>query len=407
MLNFELYNPVKIVFGPGESKRVGNYAKDFGKKAMLVSYEEHSFFTDLLNAVKKNLEDNGVQVTEFYKVQANPLLSHIRQAIDICRQEKVDMVIAVGGGSVMDSTKIIAAGVLYPDDPWKMFVCRHDIEVAVPPTETLPTILIPTLPATSSEMNCIGVATNDETKEKAYVYTPVIYSKISIVDPELTCSLPAFQTAAGAIDAISHVLESYFNGDQHSPVQDRTQEGLVKAIMDELPLVLKDPKNVQHRANIQWASTLCWNGWMQAGLNAQTPMHNMGHILSAQFNVTHGVTLAIFMRSFFRYTANLNEERAARFAQLGQFLFGLDRSQKSDKEVANEFIDRFVAFMDSVGVPNTFTQLKQVCGIEITEKDFDMIADEIVRLGCDANGNLPSIPAVGRDGIMQTLKLSI
>ena len=112
MLNFELYNPVKIVFGPGESKRVGNYAKDFGKKAMLVSYEEHSFFTDLLNAVKKNLEDNGVQVTEFYKVQANPLLSHIRQAIDICRQEKVDMVIAVGGGSVMDSTKIIAAGVL-------------------------------------------------------------------------------------------------------------------------------------------------------------------------------------------------------------------------------------------------------------------------------------------------------
>ena len=108
MLNFELYNPVKIVFGPGESKRVGTYAKDFGKKAMLVSYEEHSFFTDLLNAVKKNLEDNGVQVTEFYKVQANPLLSHIRQAIDICRKEKVDMVIAVGGGSVMDCCKAVS-----------------------------------------------------------------------------------------------------------------------------------------------------------------------------------------------------------------------------------------------------------------------------------------------------------
>lgn len=407
MLNFELYNPVKIVFGPGESKRVGEYAKEYGKKAMVVSYEEHSFFTDLLKAVKKNLEDNGITVTEFYKVQANPLLSHIRQAIDICRAENVDMVIAVGGGSVMDSVKIIAAGVLYDDDPWRMFVYRQDIEVAVPPTKTLPTIMIPTLPATSSEMNCIGVATNDETKEKAFVMTPAIYAKVSIVDPALTCTLPAFQTAAGAIDAISHVMESYFNGDQHSPVQDRTQEGLIKSIMDELPQILANPSDVTHRANIQWASTLCWNGWMQAGLNATTPMHNMGHVLSAQFNVTHGVTLAIFMNSFFRYTANLNDERAARFAQLGEYLFGLKREGRADKDVANEFVDKFVEYMNSVGVPNTFTQLKQVCGIEITEKDFDMIADEVVRLGCDANGNLPSIPAIGRDGIMATLRLSL
>ena len=400
MVNFELYNPVKVVFGAGESKRVGDFAKDFGENALVVSYENPTFFTELLGNIKNSLEKNSMKVFEFYKVQANPLLSHIRQAVDICRENKIDVVIGVGGGSVMDSSKIIAAGALYKDDIWKMFISRHDIEIAVPPTETLPTIMVPTLPATSSEMNCIGVATNDETKEKAYVYDSVIYPKVSVVDPELTCSLPAFQTASGAVDAISHVLEAYFNGDQNSPVQDRTQEGLVMAIMDQLPKILKDPSNVQYRSNIQWAATLAWNGWFQAGLNAPTPMHQIGHVLSAQFNVTHGVTLAIMMPAFFRYTASLNDERAGRYAIFGERIYGLKRDGRRDIDVANEFIDKFEQFIISVGVP---TKLSEV---GITEKDFDMIADEVVRLGCDADGNLPSIPKVGRDGIIKTLQLA-
>lgn len=401
MQNFELYNPVKVVFGPGTSKDVGKYAKTLGKKALVVTYENPIFFADLLTATKKSLGENGVEMLEFYKVQANPLVGHIREAIEICRNEKIDLLIGIGGGSVMDSTKIIAAGVLYNDDVWKMFISRHDVEIAVPPTATLPTIMMPTLPATSSEMNCIGVATNEETREKAYVYDSVIYPKISIVDPELTCSLPAFQTASGAIDAISHVLEAYLNGDQNSPVQDRTQEGLVRSIIDELPLVLKDPSNVQHRANIQWAASLCWNGWLQAGLNAPTPMHQMGHVLSARYNVTHGVTLAIFMNSYFKYTANLNEERAARFALLGEKVMGINREDRSDNEVANEFVDKFHAFMKSVGVPTTLTE------VNVPETELDAIADDIVRHGCDKNGNLPSIPLIGRDGILKVLKMSL
>lgn len=401
MQNFELYNPVKVVFGPGTAKDIGKYAKTLGKKALVVTYENPTFFSDLLFQTKKALAENNVEMLEFYKVQANPLVGHIREAIDICRKEKVDVLIGIGGGSVMDSTKIIAAGTLYNDDVWKMFISRHDIDIAIPPKETLPTIMMPTLPATSSEMNCIGVATNEQTKEKAYVYDPVIYPKISIVDPELTCSLPAFQTASGALDAISHVLEAYLNGDQNSPVQDRTQEGLVRAIIDELPLVLKDPSNVEHRANIQWAATLCWNGWLQAGLNAPTPMHQMGHVLSARYNVTHGVTLAIFMNSYFKYTANLNEERSARFALLGENVLGISREGRSDQDVANEFVDRFHAYMKSVGIPTTLTE------VGVPEKDFDAIADDIVRLGCDKNGNLPSIPAIGRDGIMEILKMSL
>lgn len=400
MQNFDLYNPVDIIFGNGEVSKIGTCAAKFGKKAMIVTYGEHDFFNALLAKVENSLKDSGVEFVQYYKVQANPLLKHIREAIDICRKENVEVCIAVGGGSVMDSTKAIAAGVLYNDDPWKMYVSRHDKEVAVPPTETIPTIMIPTLPATSSEMNCVAVATNDETNEKAYIWTPVIFPKISILDPSLTCSLPKYNTAVGAIDAMSHVLEAYLNGDQNSPLQDRLHEGILVTIMDELRKVLANPSDVEHRANIQWASTLAWNGYIQAGLNAPTPMHQMGHVLSALYNTTHGVTLAIFMDNYFRYTCNLTEERCARFAELGQHIFGLDRKNHTDAEVARETVDKIIAFMDEVGVPHTFKDAK------VPTDENDKIADEIIAHGCDANGNLPSIPAIGRDGIVKVLNMA-
>ncbi|MCQ2423961.1 MAG: iron-containing alcohol dehydrogenase [Clostridia bacterium] len=401
MLPFAHYNPVRVEFGPGKSREVGPIAARFGKKAMLVTYEQHDFFAALLDDIHKNLADAGVTVIDFFKVQANPLLCHIREAVDICRSEKVDVVIALGGGSVMDSVKLIAAGVPYEGDLWQMFVSRHDRDVAIPPKTSIPKILIPTLPATSSEMNNIGVATNDVTHEKQYVWADTLYADVSVVDPELTCSLPAFQTAAGAVDAISHVLEAYFSGDQNSPVHDRMQEGLVIGIMDELRAVLADPKNVQHRANIQWASTLAWNGWMQCGLAAPTPMHQMGHVLSARYNTTHGVTLAIFMASFLPYSCRLNAERAARCATFGARVFGMNRADyASDEAMGLAALDKLTAFIREVGLP---TKLSEV---GIPESDFEAIADDIVRLGCNAEGNLPSIPPIGRDGILDILRLA-
>ncbi len=395
-----MYNPVHVIFGDGEADKVGSQCAACGTKALLVSYEDHSFLTSLLERVAARLTESGVEVVPFFKVQANPLLSHIKEAIALARAEKVDVCVAVGGGSVMDSVKAIAAGVLYPDDPWKMFISRHDCEVAVPPTETLPTVFVPTLPATSSEMNCIAVATNDETKEKAYIWTPVIFPKVSILDPSLTCSLPPYQTAVGAVDAMSHVLEAYLNGDQNSPLQDRLHEGILVTIMDELRKVLANPQNVTHRANIQWASTLAWNGYIQSGLNAPTPMHQMGHVLSALYNTTHGVTLAIFMDSYFRYTCTLNAERAARFALLGEKIFGLSRNGRADAEVAQETVARIVAFMDEVGVPHTL----QAAGVPTDE--LDKVADDIVAHGCDADGNLPSLPPIGRGGILTVLQMA-
>ncbi|MBP3388852.1 MAG: iron-containing alcohol dehydrogenase [Clostridia bacterium] len=400
MKNFELYNPVRILFGNGEVEKIGVCAAQYGKKALLVSYGDHAFLRELIHRVEANLAAQGVTVVEFFKVQANPLLSHIREAIALCRREQVEICIALGGGSVMDSTKAIAAGVCYPDDPWKMFVSRHDREVAVPPTETLPTVMIPTLPATSSEMNCIAVATNDETAEKAYIWSPAIFPKVSILDPSLTCSLPPKQTAIGAIDAMSHVLEAYLNGDQYSPLQDRLHEGILVTIMAELRAVLQDPQAVSHRANLQWASTLAWNGYIQSGLDAPTPMHQMGHVLSALYNTTHGVTLAIFMNAYFRYTCTLNAERAARFALLGEHIFGLDRQGRADKDVAQETVRRMVSFMDEVGVPFTLDEAG------IPAEDHLRITEEILLHGCNAEGYLPSLPPIGREGIGEILRMA-
>lgn len=400
MLNFELYNPVRIIFGPGEAENVGKYTKEYGTKAMLVTYDVHDFFNELLAKLDKSFKDAGVTVTEFFKVKPNPRLSDIEEAIDICRKEGIEVIVALGGGSVMDSAKAIGAGVKYDGDPWKMFVSRHDKAVAVPPTDTLPTIMIPTKSATSSETNNVAVATNDRTHEKAYIWAPVLYPKICVMDPCVTATLPKFPMAAGAVDAMSHVLEAYLNGDQNSPVQDRCHEGLLMAVMDLIRKIFKDPDDIQARASLQWASTLTWNGYLQAGLAAPTPCHQIGHVLSALYDIDHGVTLAVIMPAFFRYTAHLNDERAARFAELGYRIFRLDREGRKDIDVADECIDKFVAFVKEVGVP---VNLKSV---NVPKEDLDKIADEVIAHGCDADGNLPSIPKIGRDGLMTILNMA-
>ncbi len=400
MLNFELYNPVRIIFGPGEAENIGKYTKEYGTKAMLVTYDVHDFFNELLAKLDKSFKDAGVTVTEFFKVKPNPRLSDIEEAIDICRKEGIEVIVALGGGSVMDSAKAIGAGVKYDGDPWKMFVSRHDKAVAVPPTDTLSTIMIPTKSATSSETNNVAVATNDRTHEKAYIWAPVLYPKICVMDPCVTATLPKFPMAAGAVDAMSHVLEAYLNGDQNSPVQDRCHEGLLMAVMDLIRKIFKDPDDIQARASLQWASTLTWNGYLQAGLAAPTPCHQIGHVLSALYDIDHGVTLAVIMPAFFRYTAHLNDERAARFAELGYRIFRLDREGRKDIDVADECIDKFVAFVKEVGVP---VNLKSV---NVPKEDLDKIADEVIAHGCDADGNLPSIPKIGRDGLMTILNMA-
>jgi alcohol dehydrogenase YqhD (iron-dependent ADH family) len=219
MNNFEYYNPVRVLFGAGELKRIGEEAKALGKNVCLVSYKDLAFLQPLMERIEGMLKDAGLNVYTFYEAEPNPEITTIAKGVELCKQQNVDLVIGVGGGSAMDAAKAIAAGFYYEGELWNMVFSRHDQVDAVPPTKSLPTMMIPTLPATGSEMNNCSVVSNAALKEKSYIWSPVLYPKTSIIDPELTLTLPAFQTACAAADTISHVLEIYINGEEDSDLQ--------------------------------------------------------------------------------------------------------------------------------------------------------------------------------------------
>lgn len=397
MEKFEFYNPVQIIFGEGEVSRTGKEAAKLGKNVLLVSYKEHDFFSELLANIKTMLEAEGLKVVPFFEVTANPLIGQVRAGIELSKNEGVDLVIAVGGGSAMDAAKIIAAGVLYEGDPWNMVVSRHDNVTVVPPKEALPLLLVPTLPATGSEMNCCGVVTNEETTEKSYAWDPCLYPKVSIVDPALTCSLPAYQTACGAADTISHVMEFYLNGFYDAPLNNRIQEGVILTVMENAPKVLEDPNDMAARANLQWAAIVALNGWSQPG-DAWTPMHQLGHVLSARHNVAHGATLAIIMPAWMKL---LHQRRPATYTQFAERIFGMDTSGKDPAALALEAIDRFEGFLKSIGVP---TRLSDV---NVSADEIDALIDDVVKISFGSDGKLNSRPPVDREDVRKVYELAL
>ena len=288
MKTFEYYNPTRVVFGLGVLEDVGTHAGDFGKTALVVSYENQDILKPIVSRVEQRLSEANIRVVTFYEITPNPLLSQIQRAVSIARDNDVDMVIAVGGGSAMDSAKIIAAGFHYPYDIWSMIVSRHDKQVDIPPKKALPIIMIPTLPATSSEMNCGAVITNDATTEKSYVFYSVLFPRISIIDPTLTVTLPAYQTALGIADAISHGMETFLNVEDEARLQRRMALSVILTLMELARGLMQDPTNLELRARVQWAAALAWNGWTNAGAPHGSPMHQIGHVISAFKNVQIG-----------------------------------------------------------------------------------------------------------------------
>ena len=318
---FELYNPVKFVYGPGEVKRVGAEAAQYGKNALIVSYSVVDFYGDLFDRIHKSLEEAGVAYTDCFVATANPKLSEARKAIELGKEKKVDIIIAVGGGSAMDLSKVVAAGILYPHDLEKMIKFSHSEDTQIPPKAALPMVMIPTLPATASEMNPTAVITDDATQRKSYVWEPsCLYAKVSILDPELTLTLPAYQTACGAVDAISHVVEPFFFSDEAThgniDLHDHMQMGVIRALYENLPKVLANPGDVQLRGMMQFAATIGLNGWLTCGVQGWTPMHQMGHVLSSHFGATHGATLACMMVAWLRYFST--KEQNGRFVKFAK-----------------------------------------------------------------------------------------
>lgn len=387
MNNFEFFNPVKVIFGAGEVARVGSEAAKLGKKALLVSYSDVSFYGNLPKNIRAWLGENGVECVDAFLATANPTMEEARKGVQIGKAEGVDVVIGLGGGSAMDLAKVIAAGILYPHDLMRMILFTHsEAGYQIPPKEALPLLMIPTLPATSSEMNPTAVITDEKTQRKSYVWEPgCLYPKISILDPALTVTLPAYQTACGAIDAMSHVVEPFFFSDEATygniALHDHMQLGVIRAIYENIPAVLAKPDDLQLRGLMQWSATVGLNGWLTCGVQGWTPMHQMGHVLSSHFQATHGATLACMMLAWMRYFATRRQNQ--RFVKLAKAIFGTDD--------LCEAAERFEAYIRGVGVQTRISQFG------VMQSDLDALTQGLVDVSFGTDGKLASIPPVTRD----------
>jgi alcohol dehydrogenase YqhD (iron-dependent ADH family) len=364
MFPFEYYIPTRIVYGEGTIGRLGEVASAFGKKAMLVTYDESfvksvGFYEKAVAALKAQ----DLNVISLFGVKSNPTVELIRKGMTMAKTEKPDVLIALGGGSVIDSVKAIAMGAYSDADIWDIAIGKVKV------TTALPIVTVVTIPATSSEMNCTSVISNDALKRKEGFVNPLMYPKVSILDPELTYSLPIMQTAISAADIVSHLMEGYINhNDPWAPMQDRFAQGMIKNVMDCMDRLLKNPNDPQARGTMMWVATFAWNGFFVCGLGAfDMPIHMGGHSFSAFHDVPHGSAMSVSIPGVMKFHL---KERIEKYSVFAQEVFGI-KGAISEK-TAQAGIDALIGWFKKIGVPTTFAEAK------MPTNELDAMADDIL-----------------------------
>jgi len=344
MNKFSFYNPVKLIFGKGQLEQIKQELPTYGKKVLVVYGGGSIKKNGLYDEVMVTLKEANLEVFELSGVEPNPRISTARRGVELCKQEDIDMLLAVGGGSVIDCTKLIAAGAKYDGDAWD-FVSRK-----ATPKDALPFGTVLTLAATGSEMNSGSVITNEETQEKYGWGTPLIFPKFSILDPTYTFSVPLDQTVYGIVDMMSHIFEQYFNNATNTPVQDEMCEGVLRAIMETAPKLLTDLNSFEHRETILFAGTMALNNFLQMGYQGDWATHNIEHAVSAVYDIPHAGGLAILFPHWMRHNVKVNPQR---FARLAVNVFGVNPVGKTVEEIAFEGIDKLRVYWTSLGAPET------------------------------------------------------
>jgi len=338
MLNFSYYNPVQIVFGKDCVAQLSSLVPA-GAKVLMVygggSIKKNGVYDQVKAALK------GFQVLEFPGIEPNPHYETCMKAVEIVKKEGVSFLLAVGGGSVVDGTKFIAAAAKWTasPDPWDILLKHPAL------TDAIPLGSVITLPATGSEMNYNSVVSRESTHEKLFFGDPKVYPKFSIVDPRATFTLPLRQTVNGIVDTFVHVMEQYMTYDVNSPLEDRMAEGVIKTLLEEAPKVLKSPEDYEVRANLCWCSTVGLNGWLGCGVVQDWATHMIGHELTAAYGLDHGQTLAIVMPSLWRYK---KEDKKGKLARFAKEVFGV--KAKSQDKLADAAIAKTEEFFHSIGM---------------------------------------------------------
>lgn len=349
MNNFMFYSPTEFAFGKETELQTGALVKKFhGTKALIVFGGGSVLRSGLLERVKESLDKEGIAHVEMGGVQPNPTDPKVYEGIGLGRREKVDFLLPVGGGSVIDTAKAIAAGIPYDGDFWDFFTGK-----AVP-EKALRIGVVLTIPAAGSEGSGNSVITKTDGLKKLSLRTPeVLRPAFAVMNPELTYTLPAWQTASGITDMMAHIMERYFTNTADTEVTDRLCEGTLKAIIKEALTVIKEPENYGARANIMWAGTIAHNGICGVGCEEDWASHFMEHEVSALYDVTHGAGLAVIFPAWLTYMADHNVRKVAQFANR---VWDVPASE-AKKAMALEGVARMKAFLHEIGMPTTFREL--------------------------------------------------
>ncbi|WP_088350034.1 iron-containing alcohol dehydrogenase [Bacillus cereus] len=387
MQNFVFRNPTKLIFGKGQLEQLKTEIPQFGKKVLLVYGGGSIKRNGIYNNVISILKDINAEVFELTGVEPNPRVSTVKKGIQICKENGVEFILAVGGGSVIDCTKAIAAGSKYDGDVWDIVTKKTFANEALP----FGTVL--TLAATGSEMNAGSVITNWETNEKYGWGSPVTFPQFSILDPFHTTSVPKDQTIYGMVDIMSHVLEQYFHHGTNTELQDRYCESVLRTVIETAPKLLRDLENYEHRETILYCGTMALNGILAMGVKGDWATHNIEHAVSAVHDIPHGGGLAILFPNWMKHVV---EENISRFKQFAIRVFDIETDGKTNKEVALEGIEALRQFWTSIEAPVTLSDYA------IGENEIDIMANKAM-----AYGEFGNFKKLNKDDVLSIYKASL
>lgn len=377
MQNFNYYAPTQVVFGNNSEEKVATLVKKYGGTKVLLHYGGQSAIkSGLLPKIESILTEAGIAYVTLGGVVPNPRLSKVHEGVELCRKEGVDFILAVGGGSVIDSSKAIGYGVGYEGDVWDVYIGKYK------PQSFIPLGVVLTIPAAGSEMSESSVITNEDGDIKLGYSNNICRAKFAIMNPERTFTLPAWQTACGITDMMMHTMERYFSKDDDMETTDAIAEALLRTCMTEGHKVMENPTDYVSRANIMWAGSLAHNDLTGCGTTGDWATHNIEHELSGMFDVSHGAGLAAVWGSWARYS---REENLPRFARFAKNVMGVDTTGMTDLEASEAGIQAMERFFQSIGMPTNFHTL---LGKEISEAEIDEMATKCTKGGNQTVGGL-------------------
>ncbi len=353
MEDFQIYNPTKLFFGRDSISKLPKQAKIFGNRVLLIygksSIKRSGLYDNIIELLR------GFEIFEYSGIKSNPVLSDVEAAVEIAKNNNVDMIIAVGGGSVIDSAKVVSLGAKVDFSPWEFMVQKKS------PTEALPVLAVLTLAATGTEMNAGAVIQNKKTKQKIGIGIPLMYPKVSFLDPQLTTTVNAKYTAYGIVDIIAHALEAYF-GEGDSPLADKFVFSIISEVMEAGEELMNNLDNYELRARILYASTMALNGTTNHGkISGDWGVHAIGHELSFLYDMPHGASLSIAYPAWMRLNAISQKDK---IEELGSVLFGA--------ETVEETIEGFEYFFEGIGSPIKLSD------VGISKNDFDKIESQFI-----------------------------